>query len=75
MFCTPEGLTYNIPMSHSQYVTVKNPSERKLLRQFLDTLEVKPNTTVYRFCAVTSKRKAIRAGSMFCYSIPKKHIH
>ena len=47
---TPMGFTENSQISHSQYVTVKNPKERKSLRHFLDTLEVKPKTAVRRFC-------------------------
>ena len=38
MVSTPEGFTDNSTMSPIQYMTVKNPSERKSLRQFLDTL-------------------------------------
>ena len=62
-------------MSPSQFVTVKNLNARKSLCQFLDTLEVKHNTDVRRFRAAKSKRKAVRAGSMLYYSIPKQHRH
>ena len=68
---TPEGFTDNIPTSPSQSVTLKNPSARKSLRQFLDTLEVKPKTYVRRFCAA----KSIRYGSMLWSSIPKRRGH
>ena len=51
MVSTPEGFTENIPMSPSQYMTVKNPSAIKYLHQFLDTLEFKPKTSVRSFCA------------------------
>ena len=72
MVSTPELFTYNSPMSPSQSVTVKNLSAIKSLRQFLDTFEVKPMTDVRRFYAAKSKRKAIRAGSMLWFSIPKR---
>ena len=62
-------------MSPSQSVTVKQPSAQKSLRQFLDTLEIKPNTAVRRFCANKSKRKSIRSGSMFCSGITKMQGH
>ena len=51
MVSNPEGFTDNSPISPSQSVTVKHTSARKTLKQFLDTLEVKPNTAVCRFCA------------------------
>ena len=71
MVYTPEGFTENSPISPSQYVTVKNPSAIKSLRQFLDTLEVKPKTYAHIFCGAKSKRKAIRSVSMLCSIIPK----
>ena len=51
MVSTPEEFTENIPMSPRQSVTVKNPSARKSLRKFLDTLEAKSKTAIRRFCA------------------------
>ena len=51
MVSTPEGFTYNSPMSPIQYVIVKNPSARKSLRSFEDRLEVRPKTAVRKFCA------------------------
>ena len=51
MVSIPEGFTENIPMSPRQSVTVKNPSARKSLRKFLDTLEAKSKTAIRRFCA------------------------
>ena len=41
MVSTPVIFSNNIPISHSQYVTVKNPSEKKSLRKFLEALDVK----------------------------------
>ena len=41
-----EGFIDNSPISPSQFVTVKNPSAGKSLRQFLYTLEVKYNTAI-----------------------------
>ena len=38
MVYTPVVFTDNSPMSPSQYMTMKNTSTRKSLRQFLDTL-------------------------------------
>ena len=75
MVSIPEGFTESIPMSHTQYVTVKNPSARKSLRHFLDTFEVKPKTNVRRFCDPKSKCKAIISGSMLWSSIPKTRGH
>ena len=57
MVCTPVLFTDNSPISPSQYVTVKIPSARKSLHQFLDILEVKPKTGVRRFCAAKSDTK------------------
>ena len=51
MVSDPEVFTDNSPMSSSQSATVKNPSARKSLRHFSDTLEVKLKTAVRRFCA------------------------
>ena len=51
MVSNTEVFTDNSQISPSQSVTVKNPSARKSLRQFLDVLEFKPNTSVCRFCA------------------------
>ena len=51
MVTTTKELTENSPMSLRKSVTVKNPSARKSLHQFLDTLKFKPKTTVHRFCA------------------------
>ena len=69
---TPEVFTENRTILDSQYVTVKSPSARKSLRHFLETLEVKPKTSVCRFCAAKSKHKEIRPVSMLCSSIQKR---
>ena len=51
MVSTPERFTDNSAISSRKSMTVKNPSARKPIIQFLDTLEFKPNTAVPRFCA------------------------
>ena len=69
MASTPEVFTDNSTMSPSQYVTMKNTSAIKSIRQFLDTLEFKPKTDIRMFCAAKSKQKAIRYGIMLWSSI------
>ena len=75
MVSNTEVFTENSPMSPSQYVAVRNTSAIKPLRQFLDTLEIKPKTYVRRFCASKSKYKAIRDVGMLWSSIPKRWGH
>ena len=72
MISTPEVFNNDIPMSPSQYVIVKKPIVGKSLRQFLESLDVKPNTYVRSFCVTKSKHKAIRYGCMLWFIIPKK---
>ena len=60
MVSTPDGFTGNSPMSPRKSVTVKNTSARKSLCHFFEALDVKPKTSVCRFCAAKSKRKVIR---------------
>ena len=43
---------------------VKQPNMSKSLRQFSETLGVKPKTAVQRLCAAKSKLKATRSGSI-----------
>ena len=75
MLSTPDGVTYNIPMSYAQYTPVKKPSARKFLCQFTETLYVKPKTDLSRLCNAKPKRKSIIAGSMLWSSIPKRLSH
>ena len=75
MVSTPEGFTYNSPMSSGPSVTEKQHNVRKSLRQFSETLDVKPNTDVCRLCADISKRKEIRAVIMLWYSLTKQLGH
>ena len=75
MVSTPERFTDNIPMSHRQSETVTNSSARKSLYQFLDTLESKPKTAVYRFISAKSDRKSIRSGSILWSIIPKRRLY
>ena len=56
-------------MSSVQYLPLKQPSERKLLLQFTETLDIKQKTEFCRLRDAKSKRKAIRAGSMLWFSI------
>ena len=48
MVSTPEVGNEKIPISPSQSVTVKDPSAIKLLRRFLEALDVKHKTAVHR---------------------------
>ena len=75
MVSTPDEGTDNIPMSPSQYVTLENPIAIKLLRPFLEALDIKNNSAVHRFVAAKSKYKAIRARSNLCSIIYKLRVH
>ena len=55
-------------------MSIKQPKDRKSLHPFATTLYIKPNTAVYRLCAVKPKRKAIRAGMQLWYKIPKSQV-
>ena len=72
MVSTPEVFTDKNTILSGPYVPVKQPNVRKSLRQFSETLDVKPNTAVLWLCAAKSKRKSIRAGSMFWSNIPNR---
>ena len=63
MVSTPVGYTNNSPMSMIQYVIVKKPSSMKSLRQFLEALDVKHKTSIYRLGTAKSKIKAIILGN------------
>ena len=63
MVSTPEGGTDNITIFPSQSVTVKIPSARKSLHQFLEALDVKHINSVHRLGAVKSKYRVIIAGN------------
>ena len=52
-------------MTPNPYVSTKNPSAIKSLRQFTETLDVKHNTTVRSFGAAKEKCKAIKRGNVF----------
>ena len=64
MVSTPEGCTNNSLMTPNPYVSTKNTSARKSLRQFLDILDVKHNTDVCRLGAAKAKHKAIKTGNL-----------
>ena len=70
MLSTPERSTDNSPVSPGPSVTFRNPSEIKPLHVFTEVLDVKKKTSVCRVVDDKSKRKSIRAGSVFCSSIP-----
>ena len=55
MVSTREGFTVNIPMSSGKSISVKPPNVRKSLRQFTETLDIRPNTDLRRLCADKSK--------------------
>ena len=44
----------------------------KSIRQFSETLDVKPKTAVRKLCAAKSKRKSVRVGSVLCSSMTKR---
>ena len=60
MISTPEVCTNNSLMKPNPYVSTKNPSARKSLRQFTETLDVKHNNAYRRLGAYSSKRKAMK---------------
>ena len=64
MISNLEVFTDNSPMSYGKYMPVKQPNMSKSLRQFSETLGVKPKTAVQRLCAAKSKLKATRSGSI-----------
>ena len=66
-----DGFTYDSPVSPRQSMTVKNPSARKSIHQFLDALDIKPNTDVRSFCANKSKCISVRSISMFLVQYSK----
>ena len=57
MVSTPEVCTNNFLMKHNPYVSSKNHSARKSLRQFTETFNIKHKTAVQRLGADRSKRK------------------
>ena len=75
MVSITEGFTDNSSMSPRKYVPVKQPSVRKLLRQFTEILDVKLKTILRWLCADKSKYKVIRGVSMLLSSIPERFIH
>ena len=75
MVSTPLGFTENSPIQFGQSDPVKQHSKRKLLRQFTETLDIKPKTAFRQLRASKSKRKATISGSMFFSSIPKLISH
>ena len=64
MLSIPEVFIDNSPMPYGTSVPVKQPSARKSLRYFSETLDVKLKTDFCRLWADKSNWKAIRAGIM-----------
>ena len=64
MVYTTERFTDYSPMSPGPSVPVKKTNAKKLLRQYSETLYVKPKTVSRRLCAAKSKLKSIIAGSL-----------
>ena len=75
MVSTSEGFTDNSLISYGPSVTVRNPSAKKLLRQFNEVLDVKQKTAVCRLGADKSDHKAIMSVTMLWSSIPKRCVH
>ena len=75
MVSKPEGCTNNIPTTPNPYLLTKNPSVRKLLPQFTETLNVKHNTAVQRFGEAKAKRKAIKTCNVLWSNIEKRRGH
>ena len=73
MVSTPEGCTNNITMTHSPYMSTKNPSARKSLLQFIETLDSKHNSVVRRFGAAKANCKAIKK-AMCCVQSLKSAV-
>ena len=58
MVSKPEGCNNNGPTTHNQYESAENPSSRKSLRQFSQTLSFKHNIAVCRLCLPKENIKA-----------------
>ena len=70
---TPEGCTNNIPMTPNPYLSTKNNSARKSLRQFTEKLDVKHKTTVQRFGEAKENCKATKK-AMCCVNTLKSAV-
>ena len=57
---TPEGCTNNIPMIHNPSVSTKKPIAIKSLHQFIETFDVKNNTSDRRFGAAKANNYSIK---------------
>ena len=71
MVSSPEVFNVSSPMPYGPSVLVKQLIVRKSLRQFSETLDVKPKTAIHGIYDSKSDRESIRAGSMLFPSIPK----
>ena len=61
---TSEVFTNKSTTKPNPSVSTKNPSSRKSLHQFTETLDVKHKTAVWRFGAAKAKRKANKEGNV-----------
>ena len=75
MVSTPEGCTDKSPMTPKPYLYTKNPSARRPLYQFTETLDVKKKTDVRRFGEAEENSKAIKKGNALCSHIEKHCGH
>ena len=69
MVSTPEGCTNNSPMVPKPYVYIKKSSERKPLRQFTETLDLKHKASVCGFSAANAKYKATQRPICSCQTL------
>ena len=72
MISNTDGITNNSPIPLSMSLPMNSPSERKLIHQFSEVLDVKPKTSTHRLGASKSNQKAIISGNSLWYSIPKR---
>ena len=63
MVSTPEGFTFNSPISPINPTPVNTPSAQKSLCMFTNILYVNKKTAYRRIGAAKSKRKAIKYGN------------
>ena len=74
MVSTPEGFTDKSPRSPVNPILEK-PSARKPLSLFTNILYVKKKTSIHRFRAAKSERKAIKSGTTLWELKPKQKGH
>ena len=75
MVSTTEWFTDNSPMIPTHSEPTKKPSSIKLPRKFLEVLDVKHKTNVWRFYVAKANIKVIRTGNVLQSNIAKRHGH